>query len=53
MNPPASRYRQLEQDAVFYEKPAVTLDRLAKLETVAGGDVAALQAVLAGKSPPR
>lgn len=32
----ASRYRQLEHDETFYEKPAVTLDRLRQLE-VAGG----------------
>ena len=39
----ASRYRQIEQDEVFYEKPAVTLDRLRKLEAAATVDVAALE----------
>lgn len=28
----ASRYRQIEQDSVYYEKPAVTMERLLKLE---------------------
>ena len=28
----ASRYRQIEQEEVFYEKPAVTLERLSALE---------------------
>jgi type I restriction enzyme M protein len=46
----ASRYRQVEQDEAFYEKPAVTLDRLRQLETAAAGDVIALHAMLAGKS---
>ena len=49
----ASRYRQLEHDETFYEKPAVTLDRLRQLETAAASDVAALHAMLAGKQPPR
>jgi type I restriction enzyme M protein len=29
----ASRYRQVEHEAIFYEKTAVTLDRLSILET--------------------
>src|SRR6266550_62919 len=33
----ASRYRQIEQEEVFYEKPAITLDRLAALEKEMGG----------------
>jgi type I restriction enzyme M protein len=45
----ASRYRQVEQDETFYEQPRVTLERLAKLEAVAGGEVAALKELL-GKS---
>lgn len=45
----ASRYRQVEQDEEFYEAPKVTLERLAKLETVAGGEVATLKELL-GKS---
>ena len=31
----ASRYRQMEQEEVYYEKPQVTLDRMAKLERAA------------------
>jgi len=45
----ASRYRQVEQNEAYYEKPSVTLARLAKLETTAAGEVAALQTLL-GKS---
>ncbi len=30
----ASRYRQIEQDEVYYESPQVTMDRLLKLEQV-------------------
>jgi type I restriction enzyme M protein len=30
----ASRYRQVEADAAYHEKPAVTLERLARLERV-------------------
>ena len=43
----ASRYRQIEQDEMFYEKASVTLDRLRKLEGVATVDVAALEKMLA------
>jgi|CXWL01.1.fsa_nt_gi type I restriction enzyme M protein len=42
----ASRYRQIEQDEVFYEKPVITLDRLRKLEAAATTDVAALERML-------
>ena len=28
----ASRYRQVDADAVYHEKPSVTLERLARLE---------------------
>ena len=31
----ASRYRQIQKEEAFYERPEVTLDRLAKLESVA------------------
>lgn len=31
----ASRYRQIEQDEVFYEKPDVTLERMRQLEAAA------------------
>jgi type I restriction enzyme M protein len=43
----ASRYRQIEQDEVFYEKTSVTLDRLRKLEAAATTDVATLEKLLA------
>jgi type I restriction enzyme M protein len=43
----ASRYRQIEHDEKFYEQPRITLDRLAQLEAVAAGEVAALQKRLA------
>jgi type I restriction enzyme M protein len=42
----ASRYRQIEQEAVFYEQPTVTLQRLRELETVATSEVATLQEML-------
>ena len=43
----ASRYRQVEQEAVFYEWPAVTLERLRQLEAVATSDLTALERMLA------
>jgi type I restriction enzyme M protein len=43
----ASRYRQIEQDAEFYEQPNVTLARLTRLEAVAGDEVAVLKERLA------
>jgi len=43
----ASRYRQVEQDEAFYEEPKVTLERLLQLETVAAGEVNALQKIMA------
>ena len=42
----ASRYRQLEQDEVFYEQPAVTLDRMRALEQAAEAQVKALEKAL-------
>jgi type I restriction enzyme M protein len=42
----ASRYRQVEQDEAYYEQPAVTLERLAKLEATAAGEVATLKQML-------
>jgi type I restriction enzyme M protein len=36
----ASRYRHVEHDEEFFEQPRVTLERLAQLEAVAGGEVA-------------
>ena len=38
--------RQLEHDETFYEKPAVTLDRLHRLEKSAEADVMALEKML-------
>jgi type I restriction enzyme M protein len=43
----ASRYRQVEHDEEYYERPQVTLDRLARLEAVAAGEVALLKKGLA------
>lgn len=42
----ASRYRQIEQDEVFYEKPAVTLSRMRALELKAESQVKALENML-------
>jgi len=39
----ASRYRQLEQDEVYYESPGVTIDRLLKLEQVITSTVKELE----------
>jgi type I restriction enzyme M protein len=44
----ASRYRQIEQDEVFYEVPKVTLERLLKLEHVMAMEVAELERLLEG-----
>ncbi len=45
----ASRYRQVEQEEVFYEKPTVTLERMRQLEQAAESDVAALEKMLSAK----
>jgi len=45
----ASRYRQIEQDEVFYGKPAITLDRLRELEAAAATDVVSLEKLLVEK----
>src|SRR5207237_7852168 len=42
----ASRYRQIEQEEVFYEKPAVTLNRLRQIESAATHAVAALEQLI-------
>ena len=42
----ASRYRHVEQDNEFYERPDVTLKRLGELEAVAGREVAELKEAL-------
>ena len=45
----ASRYRQVEQEEVFYENTAVTLDRLRKLESEAQVHVTAINEMLITK----
>jgi type I restriction enzyme M protein len=47
----ASRYRQVEQEEVFYENPAITLERMRQLEQAAETDVAALEKVLEETKP--
>jgi type I restriction enzyme M protein len=39
----SSRYRQVEQDVIFYENPVVTLERMRQLEQAAADDVAELK----------
>lgn len=41
----ASRYRQVEQDAGYYEQPDTTLNRLLELERIMAGEIAELQAL--------
>lgn len=38
----ASRYRDIEQDETYYEKPTIILDRLKKLESVVGESISVL-----------
>lgn len=42
----ASRYRQVEADDVYYEKPQVTLERLARLEQVMGSEIIELKRLI-------
>jgi type I restriction enzyme M protein len=42
----ASRYRQVEADAAYHEKPSVTLERLARLESVMLDEIAELKKLL-------
>jgi type I restriction enzyme M protein len=42
----ASRYRQVEQDAAYYEKPQVTMERLLTLERVMAEEVKELEQLL-------
>ncbi len=42
----ASRYRQVDHDEVFYEKPEVTLERMRKLEAAAMAELAGLTGIL-------
>ena len=41
----ASRYRQVEQEEVFFENTAVTLDRMRQLESFATEQVSALEEI--------
>jgi type I restriction enzyme M protein len=42
----ASSYRQIEHEDLFYEKPAVTLERLRQLEAIAVREVATIENLL-------
>lgn len=42
----ASRYRQIEQDEVYYEPPQVTMERLLKLEHIMGIEVRELMSFI-------
>ncbi|MHB8778515.1 MAG: hypothetical protein ACYC6R_12265 [Anaerolineales bacterium] len=46
----ASRYRQVDADAVYHEKPSVTLERLARLESVMLDEIGELGKLVNGKS---
>jgi type I restriction enzyme M protein len=45
----ASRYRQVDADAVYHEKPAVTLERLVRLERVMLDEITELKKLISGK----
>jgi len=45
----ASRYRQVDADAVYHEKPTVTLERLAQLESVMASEIEELKKLVSGK----
>ena len=42
----ASRYRQVDADAVYHEKPSVTLERLARLESVMLDEISELKKMM-------
>ena len=42
----ASRYRQAETDAAYHERPAVTLERLARLEQVMASEIEEIKKLL-------
>ena len=44
----ASRYRQVDADAVYHEKPSVTLERLSRLEQVMSDEIEELKKLLKG-----
>jgi type I restriction enzyme M protein len=45
----ASRYRQVDADAVYHEKPSVTLERLARLESVMLDEINELKKLVNGE----
>jgi len=45
----ASRYRQVDADAAYHEKPSVTLERLARLESVMLDEIRELGKLVNGK----
>ncbi|MEW6083213.1 MAG: class I SAM-dependent DNA methyltransferase [Chloroflexota bacterium] len=45
----ASRYRQVDADAAYHEKPSVTLERLARLESVMASEIEELKKLVSGK----
>jgi type I restriction enzyme M protein len=44
----ASRYRQVDADAVYHEKPSVTLERLERLESVMASEIEELKKLVKG-----
>jgi type I restriction enzyme M protein len=42
----ASRYREVEQDEAYYEKPQVTMERLLELEQVMAEEIRRLERLL-------
>ncbi|MBC8276420.1 MAG: hypothetical protein H8E40_15825, partial [Chloroflexi bacterium] len=42
----ASRYRQIEPDEAYYEKPQVTMERLLELESVMAKEIKKLEGLL-------
>jgi len=42
----ASRYRQVDADAVYHEKPSVTLERLTRLESIMLDEISELKKLL-------
>lgn len=45
----ASRYRQVDADAVYHEKPSVTLERLTRLENVMLDEIKEIEKLVNGK----
>ena len=42
----ASHYREVDQDGMYYEKPAATLERLLKLEDVMADEIRSLESLM-------